>query len=52
MILNVLEVNSWEKLRGSHIRVKTDSISNGKIIAIGHFLKDRWVYPEDFKNLK
>lgn len=40
-LLNTLEVSSWEKLTGTHVRVVLDG-QNGGIVRIGHFLKDRW----------
>ena len=53
-ILEILEVDSWEKLIGQHIKVKlSDDTLGGKIIAIGHFLKDQWFNPEELnKNVK
>ena len=39
-ILKVLEVESWEKLKGTYIRVKADY---SKIYAIGNLLKDNWL---------
>jgi hypothetical protein len=44
-ILTVLELNSWEELENSLIRVKREKSYNGKIIAIGHVLKDSWFEP-------
>ena len=46
-ILRVLEVSEWEKLKGTPIRVrcKDDSWSS-PIVAIGHYLKDKWFEPE------
>jgi hypothetical protein len=41
-ILEVVELKSWEKLPGTHIRVKQD---NGRVYAIGHLLKDKWFEP-------
>ncbi len=38
-ILSVVGVDSWEKLRGSHIRVKSE---NGRIKEIGNFLEEKW----------
>lgn len=43
-ILEILGVDTWEELPGKHIRVKTDG-EYGKIIAIGHIIKDEWFEP-------
>ena len=40
-LLQVLEVKSWEDLKNTYIRVKRDE-PFGKIIAIGHIVKDKW----------
>ena len=42
-ILDTLEVNSWEGLKGTHCRVDANY---GKVYGIGHLLKDKWFYPE------
>jgi hypothetical protein len=38
-ILEVLEVDSWEKLPGRHVRMVG---TNSKVSRIGHILKDKW----------
>ncbi len=38
-ILKALDVDMWEKLKGTNVRIETDG---HKIIAIGHFLKEHW----------
>ena len=43
-LLNVLGVDSLEKLNGKSIRVEAD---NCKIYRVGHFLKDKWFDPEE-----
>ena len=43
-LLKCLEVDSWEGLKGVHVRVEADH--NG-IARIGHFLKDQWFQFED-----
>jgi len=42
-ILETLEVETWEKLKGTHLRVDTE---RNKIHGIGHIIKDKWFYPE------
>lgn len=39
-LLNALEVRSWEELPRKFARVK---IENGKVIAVGNLLEDKWV---------
>lgn len=51
--LDVCGKEIWENLVGQNIRVKRVAGWNGKIIAIGHFLEDKWFNPEQaFKALK
>ena len=38
-LLEVLEIESWEKVAGVHVRIERE---NGRIERIGHLLKDRW----------
>lgn len=47
-ILATLEVSSWEKLPGTHIRVVAQ---HDKVLSIGHIIKDRWFAPDDIKEL-
>ena len=42
-ILNVLEVDKWESLKGIHCRADT---KRNKVHGIGHILKDQWFYPQ------
>lgn len=42
-VLITVGVESWEKLKGQHIRVRADY---GKVYAIGHFIEDKWFEPE------
>jgi len=44
-ILNVLEVDNWEKLKGQYIRVKHN---NFKVSAIGHIIKNKWIIFDDY----
>ena len=47
-ILEVVGVDSWEKLNGKYIRMELDSNSWGaRVIGIGNILKDIWFYPEE-----
>ena len=45
-ILKTLEIGTWEKLKGTPVRVETTGIG-GKIARIGHFRKDRWFDPRE-----
>lgn len=42
-LLEVLDVDSWEKLPGKPCRVKGGGCGSGGIEAIGHYLKDQWL---------
>jgi hypothetical protein len=44
-ILEVVGVDTWEELKGKHIRAKC---SYDKVSAIGHIVHDRWLVFEDF----
>jgi len=44
-ILRTLEVDSWEKLKGVHLRAEHDY---GKVYRIGHILKNKWLDFESF----
>lgn len=44
--LDVVGVDSWEKLEGQSVRVRCDG-EFGAILALGNFLEDRWFYPRD-----
>lgn len=42
-IIEVVGVDSWEKLPGKHVRVEADHC---KVRGIGNIVEDRWFYPE------
>lgn len=52
--MEVCGVQNWDKVKGKTIRVELDHDGlNGKIIAIGHIVKDDWFNPsEDFKKMQ
>lgn len=41
-VMKTVGVESWEDLKGKHIRV---TASSDKVHSIGHFLEDRWFDP-------
>lgn len=47
-ILEVVGVEKWEDLEGKHVRIKREEGWNGKIIALGNFLEDKWFNPSDY----
>ena len=44
-ILKVMEVSTWEELKGMHC--KADA-KHEKVLGIGHLLKNKWFYPGVF----
>lgn len=48
-LLETLELNSWEDLKGSHVRADA---SMNKVLRIGHFLKDKWFDPEQVIDIR
>jgi hypothetical protein len=48
-ILGCLEIEEWEKLPGTALRIER---KDGRIIKIGHYLKDKWFDPEDIKAMR
>ncbi len=49
--MEVAGVEKWENMKGKTIRVALDRDGlGGRILGIGHIIKDDWFYPEtDFK---
>jgi hypothetical protein len=43
-IMEALEIESWEALKGAHCRVKSKPGWGSPLLAIGHFLKDQWFW--------
>ena len=51
-LMKVLEVESWEKIKGQYVRVETEGWG-GKILKIGHLIKDKWFsFDEYFRDAK
>lgn len=51
-LMKTLEVESWEALNGKYVRVEIEGWG-GKIIRIGHFMKDQWFsFKEYFEQVK
>jgi hypothetical protein len=44
-LLEIAGVDAWEKLKGRSVRVRREDGLNGRIVAIGHYLKDNWFDP-------
>jgi hypothetical protein len=42
-VLRAVGVETWEELRGKHVRVESDNL---KVYRIGHIIEDRWYEPE------
>lgn len=45
-LLKTVGVDTWEKLKGKHIRVEKED-EYGKVLRIGNFLKDEWFDPKE-----
>lgn len=51
--MEIAGVESWAEMKGRTIRAKTTGGWGGKIIAIGHIIKDDWFNPQkDFDALR
>jgi hypothetical protein len=51
-LMKVLEVESWEQLKGQYIRVESEGWG-GRILKIGHLMKDKWFsFEEYFETVK
>lgn len=48
-LMKTLEVESWEELKGQFVRVEVEGWG-GKIIKIGHFMKDKWFSFKEYFN--
>lgn len=46
-LMKTLEVESWEDLKGKYVRVEIERWG-GKILRIGHFMKDKWFSFKDY----
>ena len=46
-LMKTLEVESWEDLKGTYVRVESEGWG-GKIIRIGHLMKDNWFSFEEY----
>lgn len=49
-VLDVLEVETWEKLPGIVVRVRSEGFG-GRALAIGHAIKERWFDPNDIRHM-
>ncbi len=41
-VLDALELTAWEDLPGTMVRVRREDGHNGRVVAIGHIIEDRW----------
>lgn len=41
-LMKTLEVGSWEELKGQYVRVELEGAGCGRIVRIGHLMKDQW----------
>lgn len=48
-IMEAVGVDEWSKVKGKLVRVKLSSEHlDGKVLAIGHILEDKWFEPREF----
>src|SRR6516164_741748 len=50
-ILRTLELERWEQLPGTLLRAESEGVG-GKIIRIGHYMKDKWFNPAELKEFE
>ena len=50
-IMKTLEVDTWEKLKGQHVRVETEGLG-GRVLRIGHLIKNKWFDPKSLNGTK
>lgn len=41
-LMQILEIGAWEELKGKYVRIEVEEIQHGKVIKIGHTIKDQW----------
>lgn len=46
-LMDTLEVEKWSDLQGTPCRAMIDE--HNMAIAVGHYLKDKWFFPEDLR---
>ena len=49
-LLEALEIDTWEELKGAYVRVQleTDYLHGCKLIAVGHLMKNKWFNISEF----
>lgn len=48
-ILETLEVDKWESLKGKFVRIETEGVNAAtKVVGVGHLIKDQWFRPQEF----
>ena len=48
-LMKALEVDNWEALKGQYVRLEI-SESTGRIVRVGHFMKEKWFSFKDYFN--
>lgn len=41
-ILKTIGVDEWERLKGQYVRLQYEEPGYGKILSVGHIIKDQW----------